>query len=90
MSTKQKIGTILSEDNSLGILHFELHLVSGTSTKSLALSLALRLMAIIIAHIAQIEQPLYLYLNSYFKYMPYTTFRDSDGNNHSTHCIGSK
>ena len=35
VSTKQKIGTILSEDNSLGILHFELHLVSGTSTKSL-------------------------------------------------------
>ena len=35
VSTKQKIGTILSEENSLGILHFELHLVSGTSTKSL-------------------------------------------------------
>ena len=37
VSTKQKIGTILSEDNSLGILHFELHLVSGTSTKVLIL-----------------------------------------------------
>jgi septal ring factor EnvC (AmiA/AmiB activator) len=35
VSTKQQIGTILSEGNTLGILHFELHLVSGTSTKSL-------------------------------------------------------
>ena len=35
VSTKQKIGAILSEDNSLGLLHFELHIVSGTSTKSL-------------------------------------------------------
>ena len=39
VKTKQQIGVILSEGDSLGVLHFEVHLVSGTSTKSLNPSL---------------------------------------------------
>ncbi|MDB2408218.1 peptidoglycan DD-metalloendopeptidase family protein [Crocinitomicaceae bacterium] len=35
VKTKQQVGTILSDGNSLGLLHFEVHLVSGTTTKSL-------------------------------------------------------
>ena len=37
--TKQTIGVILNEPNELGRLHFEVHQVSGTSTKSLNPSL---------------------------------------------------
>ena len=39
VGTKKQIGMILSDGNSLGVLHFELHLVSGTTTKSLNPSL---------------------------------------------------
>ena len=35
VATKQRIGTVIGESSSLGRLHFEIHKVSGTSTKSL-------------------------------------------------------
>jgi len=35
VATKQRIGTVIGEGASLGKLHFEIHKVSGTSTKSL-------------------------------------------------------
>jgi len=35
VATKQRIGTVIGEGSSLGKLHFEIHKVSGTSTKSL-------------------------------------------------------
>lgn len=35
VATKQRIGTVIGESSSLGKLHFEIHKVSGTSTKSL-------------------------------------------------------
>lgn len=39
LSTKSQIGTILETESSLGVLHFEIHLVSGMTTKSLNPSL---------------------------------------------------
>jgi len=35
VATKQRIGTVIGEGSSLGKLHFEIHKVTGTSTKSL-------------------------------------------------------
>lgn len=39
MGTKENLGTVISEDSSIGLVHFEIHLVSGTTTKSLNPSL---------------------------------------------------
>ena len=39
VSTKQALGVVLSENSDLGVLHFEVHQVSGASTKSLNPSL---------------------------------------------------
>lgn len=39
VNTKTEIGTVLATENSLGALHFEVHLVSGMTTKSLNPSL---------------------------------------------------
>ena len=35
IATKQRIGTVIGESSSIGKLHFEIHKVSGTATKSL-------------------------------------------------------
>ena len=39
VSTKQALGVVLNENSDLGVLHFEVHQVSGASTKSLNPSL---------------------------------------------------
>ena len=39
ISTKQPLGVVLNEGGDLGVLHFEVHQVSGASTKSLNPSL---------------------------------------------------
>jgi septal ring factor EnvC (AmiA/AmiB activator) len=39
VGTKENLGTVISEDSSIGLVHFEIHLVSGTTTKSLNPSL---------------------------------------------------
>ena len=39
VSTKQALGVVLNENGDLGVLHFEVHQVSGSSTKSLNPSL---------------------------------------------------
>lgn len=39
ISTKQPLGVVLNEESDLGVLHFEVHQVSGASTKSLNPSL---------------------------------------------------
>ena len=39
VNTKTEIGVVLALDDALGLLHFEVHLVSGMTTKSLNPSL---------------------------------------------------